>query len=427
MQVGNDIEQQWALLNAPKSAIAVDAPCTIGHGILQFSEALAHLSDAAFAQLNPLETLRFIPASGVASRMFAGLQSDDPSIRAQYQAAVEALLGDASQDWAALPKGAVPFHAGGRTAFADQLTQWAATLPGAPLMFTLPEVGADAPAWLADLEAAAESAGVPMKNSVQLSSTQTISQALDGSRFLDDSGQLLLRPGGHGALIANLNALDTAFISVVNIDNVQPVSKQASTIDSRRRLLGLAAHVLAVKQEALRALEGPHPETAAAQKWLAMGFSAPTNAPENVPALATQALIDLLDRPFRIVGVVRNEGQPGGGPFWVRNNQGLATPQIIERAELGTECEQLLQTATHFNPVDMVLCGQGYDLNDWIDNSRWLHVDKTYKGRPLKGLERPGLWNGGMGRWNTLMGEVPTETFAPVKTVLDLSGPAHQG
>lgn len=426
MQAGNDIEQQWALLNAPKSAIAVDAPCTVGHGILQFSGALAHLSDAAFAQLNPLETLRFIPASGVASRMFAGLQSDDPSIRAQYQAAVEALPGDASQDWAALPKGAVPFHAGGRTAFADQLTQWAATLPGAALMFTLPEVGADAPPWLADLEAAAESAGVTMNNSVQLSSTQTIAQALDGSRFLDDSGQLLFRPGGHGALIANLNALDIPFISVVNIDNVQPISKQAPAIDSRRRLLGLAAHVMAAKKEALRALKGPHPETTAAQNWLAMGFTAPTNAPENTPVSAPQ-LIDLLDRPFRIVGVVRNEGQPGGGPFWVRNNQGLGTPQIVERAELGTGCEQLLQTATHFNPVDMVLCGQGYDLNDWIDNSRWLHVDKTYKGRPLKGLERPGLWNGAMGRWNTLMVEVPTETFAPVKTVLDLSGPAHIG
>lgn len=436
----HDIEQQWALLNAPQLPVQVDSPCTIGRGILPFSDTLGQLSDQAFAQLAPVDALRFIPASGAATRMFAGLKSEEPSVRSAYLAAIDRLEASSSSAgqrsvpgvplWSTGPKGAVPFHPGGRTAFEDQLAQWAVTLPGAALMFTLPHVEEPMPAWWIALQAAAVREGVQMNNSVQLASTQTISQNEEGGRFLDGSGALLLRPGGHGALIANLNALDVPLISVVNIDNVQPVSQQAATIASRRRLIGFAAHILkerdAVLEELRSAQRSESSVVKAAQAWLALGFSEPS---ANLPADA-DALLEQIDRPFRIVGVVKNAGQPGGGPFWVRNAQGQLATQIVERAELpasGPDVERLLLAATHFNPVDMVLCGQGYDLEDWIDHTRWLHVHKSRAGRPLKGLERPGLWNGAMGQWNTLMVEVPASTFAPVKTVLDLSLPAHQG
>jgi hypothetical protein len=164
--------------------------------------------------------------------------------------------------------------------------------------------------------------------------------------------------------------------------------------------------------------------------WLTQGFRHPGEPqPDDVASL-----IEALDRPLLVAGMVRNEGEPGGGPFWLRDAEGVLRAQIVESAEMDLGDPRIgncIAGATHFNPVDLVCVmhdaeGQPYDLQRFVDKRRDFLVSKSHGGRPLIGLEHPGLWNGAMGLWNTYFVEVPSSTFAPVKTVFDLLRPAHQ-
>jgi len=190
----------------------------------------------------------------------------------------------------------------------------------------------------------------------------------------------------------------------------------------------LAAELKESRTAALEALSTGN--TRLAEVWLGRGMSYPGEPRVE----GEQALRDALDRPLLVAGMVRNEGEPGGGPFWLRDDEGTLRAQIVESAEMDLGDPRIgncIAGATHFNPVDLVCVlhradGTPYDLERFVDHRRDFLVSKSYGRQPLVGLEHPGLWNGAMGRWNTLFVEVPSQTFAPVKTVFDLLRPAHQ-
>jgi hypothetical protein len=254
--------------------------------------------------------------------------------------------------------------------------------------------------------------------------------------FRQADGSLLFRPGGHGSLLENLGALgglgwDLVFLK--NIDNVVP--------DRRKPLVNgwkkaLAGYLLTFQARIFRLLERleSEPEEALlqeAERFLDEELSRPTET-SGSPLTRRQLLIDALNRPLRVCGMVRNQGEPGGGPFWVKDDQGRLSLQIVESAQIDPKIRaEILAASTHFNPTDLVCAlrdrhGAPYDLQRFVDPAAVFITDKSHEGRPLKALERPGLWNGSMAGWNTVFVEVPDETFAPVKTLADLLRPEHQ-
>ena len=449
-----EVERQWLRLQGTPNHCRPDAPCTLGSGILRLQASeLDHWAQRG-AGLSPDDVMRFIPASGAATRMFEALLAKDPDSMAQMEArwAEFPFQDDAeasgpcetvAQKWSALmerlalqhqPKGAIPFHReahGVETAFEAQLGEWAETLGTgvAPLHFTLPALGFDE-VW-ATTSAAAALRGVDCTASVQNPMTDTLALDERGRPFMMAKGPLF-RPGGHGALLHNLQALAEAhpgrLISIKNIDNVRPRAAWPSVLPWRRALLGLTKTVVEARNGALEALEAG--DATPARQWLERWPGRQRDAvPEGLNELRTA-----LDRPLVVAGMVRNEGEPGGGPFWVRDDEGVLRAQIVESSEMDgrdADVRRALANATHFNPVDLVcgLCdasGRTYDLTQYVDGSRDFLVSRSHQGRPLWGLEHPGLWNGGMGRWNTVFVEVDSATFAPVKTVFDLLRPAHR-
>lgn len=335
-----------------------------------------------------------------------------------------------------MPKGGLPFHRypeGVRTAFEEHMHEWKATLSdgGRPeVHFTLPDQGRDR--WAQALEAWASEVGVAVSHSVQHPSTDTVARNAEGHPFLLDDGRPLFRPGGHGSLLRNLqdlaNARPGALVSVKNIDNVRPSTAHGEILPWRKALLGLAAGLEDGRKAALAALAAGN--AGPARQWLAQGFRHPSEVLDE----GRDALEAALDRPLLVAGMVRNEGEPGGGPFWLRDDEGVLRAQIVESAEMDVADPHIgncIAGATHFNPVDLVCAvhradGSPHDLSRFVDGSRDFLVSKSHAGQSLTGLEHPGLWNGAMGRWNTLFVEVPSRTFAPVKTVFDLLRPAHR-
>jgi hypothetical protein len=261
---------------------------------------------------------------------------------------------------------------------------------------------------------------------------------LQNKPFRNENGELVFRPGGHGALINNLNLLDADVIFIKNIDNVIQNHIEETTLYKK----GLSGILLDVQQKVFEFVAAI--DNQAIQE----------NDIEAIIDFMTQKLnIDVLDdfykytlenkidyiksklnRPIRVCGMVKNEGEPGGGPFWVRSVKGNISLQIVESSQVdihNVEQAQILAKATHFNPVDLVCAtknykGKKFDLNDFIDHSTGFIVHKNNKGKELKGYELPGLWNGAMSKWITIFVEVPLVTFNPVKTVNDLLKPAHQ-
>lgn len=269
-------------------------------------------------------------------------------------------------------------------------------------------------------------------------STDTISVTPDNVPFRNENGELVFRPGGHGALINNLNNLDGDVIFIKNIDNVIQNHIQEITLYKK----GLAGVLLDLQQQIfkiLRAVENDEIKE--------------SRIPEIIEFMEQKLNIDVLEdfgkytlenklefiknklnRPIRVCGMVKNEGEPGGGPFWVRSYKGNVSLQIVETSQVETanvEQAEILAKATHFNPVDLVCAtknyrGEKFDLTQFVDHSTGFIVSKNRSGKELKGYELPGLWNGAMAKWITIFVEVPLVTFNPVKTVNDLLKPAHQ-
>ncbi|HEV7669836.1 MAG TPA: DUF4301 family protein [Thermoanaerobaculia bacterium] len=367
---------------------------------------------------------------------------------------LRSLLHSSGLGFAEMPKGLIPFHraeAAGRTPFEEHLREAAALIRDAAgvcrLHFTVaPEHEPRFRALLDELAprlAAQLGARFEVGFSIQHPRTDTLALDLStGEPFRTEDGALLFRPGGHGALIENLAELASQgadLVLIKNVDNVLPGGGPPEVLTWKRVLLGLAAGLSERAGDLRRALERPAPEEdqlRAAERFLTDEFGR-SPFPSSTAGPATneerrQALIAALDRPLRVCGVVENTGEPGGGPFWVAGEEGATTPQLVEASQLDPERRaDLLAAATHFNPVDLVCAlrigGRRLDPLLFVDPSAVFVTEKSHGGRPLLGLERPGLWNGAMAGWNTVFVEVPNSTFAPVKTVLDLLRPEHQG
>ena len=406
---------------------------------------------------------KFVPASGAATRMFKELfefVNEDkrgkgidtllqniekfafyPELKqvvadfSDEKAVVSAIIKQ-GLGYGSLPKGLVTFHSydnGARKAVEEHLVEGA--LYGAAdgvvrLHFTVsPEHEGAFRALLAERTAKYEQLfGVKydISFSQQKSSTDTIAVNPDNTPFRPENGDLLFRPAGHGALLENLNEIEASVIFVKNIDNVTTDALRADTVLYKKALAGLLLELQQQTFAQLSALESGSADLAAVADFVQNSLC--VKLPENYDA----ALLErLLKRPIRVCGMVRNEGEPGGGPFWVANEDGTQSLQIAESSQISAEDMHLMKDATHFNPVDLV-CGvyaadgTKYNLLNYTDPATGFISSKSSGGRDLRAQELPGLWNGAMAQWNTIFVDVPISTFSPVKVVQDLLRPQHQ-
>jgi len=378
-----------------------------------------------------------------------GRDLDALAAEGDYAPILRGLLDEEGLDYDAQPKGLLKFHrypAGGRTAFEEHLVQANEYARGRDgvcrLHFTIMprfrEVYEKTAQWAVEQRLAGD-ARFEIGYSVQKPSTDTLSLDEAGGLVRDGSGRLLFRPGGHGALIENLNDLEGDVVLVRNIDNVRPQGE--ARLGSRWRR-ALAGYLVCLQREVFGYLErlgrpeATPPTVEAARVFARDRLGVDLDCEPG--AITTQGsrarLISKLNRPLRVCGVVPHTGEPGGGPFWIRDGDGRIGLQIVEASQVDPadgDQQAILRTSTHFNPVDLV-CGvrdhrgRPFDLARFIDPEAVIVTRKSAAGRDLWALERPGLWNGAMARWNTVFVEVPIESFTPVKSVVDLLRDEHQ-
>ena len=489
----DEAERQIELLHTPPPPARLDRCCTVGDGIRVLGTAERHSLDATWHDAAARGRFsKFVPASGAASRMFSQLDElrsarapsrEDLRSRARggddsaatvdellsrleelpffaelatsnvlvgrdprqlasgdgYPALLDAILDPAGLGYARRAKALIPFHRYGdatRSALDEHLAEAAdyvrGTAPRSRVHFTVTHSS------LPDFErAVAESpfaAGFDVSFSTQHESTSTLALEPDGSPAHTADGRLLLRPGGHGALLENLQSQGGDLVYLKNIDNVLPESQRREVVVWQRLLGGLLVELEAGARRTRQALlDGRAGATEAAAEFCRRELGHPSPPTDREELWTT--LLGLLERPLRVCGMVRNAGEPGGGPFWVEDASGVAYPQIVESAQVDlTDAAQseVWRSSTHFNPVMLVAAlrrhdGGAYELADFVDRQAVFVSRKPFEGRTLTVLEHPGLWNGAMARWNTVFVEVPLATFAPVKTVLDLLRPEHLG
>jgi len=343
-----------------------------------------------------------------------------------------------------LPKGLVPFHryeTHTATAFEEHLyeaSQYVTVDGVARVHFTVAEGDQEKfeAEWSEIRERVEKATGgnFEIEYSFQDPATDTVAVTKDLEPFRTMDDTLFFRPGGHGALIENLNKLDTDIVFIKNIDNVVVEDELPVVIDHKKLLGGKLLKTQSQIFEYLHILDKgnvPHEKLDEMQDFLRDELCVGTGAGGD---MFVENIKHILQRPLRVCGMVRNEGEPGGGPFLVKDKDGNISLQIIEGAQIDHENQEqvkIAREATHFNPVDIVCglkdhLGKSYDLHAFVDKEMSFIADKTKDGKELKALERPGLWNGGMARWNTVFVEVPVETFNPVKTVSDLLKESHQ-
>jgi len=268
--------------------------------------------------------------------------------------------------------------------------------------------------------------------SIQKENTDTIAVNYNNTPFKNDRGEYVFRAGGHGALIENLNDLEADIIFIKNIDNVSHQNHMEETIKYKQilggKLLFLQENIYKFLSQIKNKSEDLNLQEI--RYFLLENFFI-NISDENCNE---EYFFNFLNKPIRICGMIKNQGDAGGGPFWINQTDGHKTLQIIEGAQVDKQNNKqldILHQSTHFNPVDIVCAikdfeGNKFDLTQYVDHDAVFVTDKTYEGKPLKGLELPGLWNGGMADWLSLFVEVPIETFNPVKTVTDLLSPMHQ-
>ena len=274
--------------------------------------------------------------------------------------------------------------------------------------------------------------------SEQKPSTDTIAANVDNTPFRNEDGSLLFRPGGHGALIENLNEIDADVVFIKNIDNVVPDRLKASTVEWKQILAGILVTKQAQAFEYLKLLDKGAYNHEKLEEMIRFVQRDLCCRKQDIKELEDAELViylrKKLNRPMRVCGVVKNVGEPGGGPFLTYNQDGTVSLQILESSQIDTNNEEymkMFQNGTHFNPVDLVCAiknykGEAFNLPDYVDKTTGFISSKSKNGRELKALELPGLWNGAMSDWNTIFVEVPLDTFNPVKTVNDLLREQHQ-
>ncbi|MCH8566873.1 MAG: DUF4301 family protein [Balneolales bacterium] len=385
-----------------------------------------------------------------------GLEIEELLKNGEYRPLIEYTLSEAGLSYSSMPKALIQFHQydnGSRsaTALQEQFAEGCAyaRMPDSSvrLHFTI------SPEFLDDVKLQSEliisewkkkDAGIQFmpEFSFQQPSTDTIAVDENNEPFIDSDGRVLFRPGGHGALIENLNELNTDAVFIKNIDNVVPDHLRDDTIFWKKVIGGVGLNIreevfaminklseVAGKKADASLLE--EAEKLCTEKLnLSLPETYAVAAVENKP----HVLIDVLNRPIRVCGMVKNEGEPGGGPFFIKKEGLVNKLQIVESSQLNKDDAgqmKILASSTHFNPVDLFCIlkdysGEAFDLNRFTDPETAFIASKSKDGKSLKALERPGLWNGAMAHWITVFIEVPVSTFNPVKTVNDLLRPQHQ-
>lgn len=460
----------------------IEKAATIDDGITRLTPKEVE----AFGKLyvdSKVNAIKFVPASGAATRMFKFLfecmgnsfgdelskdsdrffknlnsfafysdledvlQSNGKSIndfieKKEYQEVLRYFLLSEGLDYGQKPKGVLKFHKyenQERTAVEEHLVEAAEycfSPDGIEVHFTISKEHED----LFNDIIKSKSKDIEEKYSIKLnvtfsqqkSSTDMIAVDTKNSLFRTNEGELLFRPGGHGALIENLNDLDADIIFVKNIDNVVPDKLKGDTINYKKALAG---YLLSIQERVSYYLELID-ESKILQELRGEIDSFIENdlCYKSSHELSLNEIHDILNRPIRVCGMVKNEGEPGGGPFWVNQSNGICNLQIVETAQIDLtkhENNELLSIASHFNPVDLVCYvkdykGKKFDLLKYRDLNTGFISTKSINGKEIKAQELPGLWNGAMANWNTVFIEVPISTFNPVKTVNDLLRPQHQ-
>ncbi|MCV9387588.1 DUF4301 family protein [Reichenbachiella ulvae] len=455
----------------------IQKAASIGDGIIQLDEGQLNDLIADYeSKVATKKVLKFVPASGAATRMFKDLfafvEEKDLSASDAAQTFIKGLedfafydelaselgdiddtapdqianhlLSDEGMSYGSLPKALLSFHnyeEGPRTPLEEHLVEgvhYAKSADGTVhLHFTVSPQHLDRfKALVAKVAPSYESTfGVKfdITFSQQKSSTDTIAVDNDNEPFREPDGTILFRPAGHGALLENLNDLDADIIFIKNIDNVVPDRIKADTYTYKKALAGL---LINYQDEVFEILKGEiaDPDAVAARlesKYflkMSEGFAGKSDEEKKAE------IKEKLNRPIRICGMVKNTGEPGGGPFWVKESDGSASLQIAETAQIDlddAEKAAMLKGSTHFNPVDLICAtkdfeGKKFDLLQYRDDDTGFVSSKSKNGKDLKAMELPGLWNGAMAYWNTLFVEVPISTFNPVKTVNDLLKDTHQ-
>ena len=476
------IEQQIDHFKQGFPWMKIVAPATPGFGIRVLDEKAAGEAVAYYQQSEVRGKCKFVPASGAASRMFkdqfaalerleAGedLPADAPGSKlaarikdfafytpelfgepvdsaAYRRDTLRKLLKADGLAYGDKPKGVLKFHRYAdevRTALAEHLVEAQAYMRESGNRCTLvvtisPEHRALFEAVVAEVVPAYEQRyGVhyDIRFTYQDKATDTIAVNPDDTPFRTADGALLFRPAGHGALIHNLNQVDAELVSIKNIDNVAHEKLLPTTSFYKQVLMGEALRLRDRIYGYLRRLD-EQPCAALCDEieaFLDTTLCVRLPREENLQRRLERVRAKL-NRPIRVCGMVRNEGEPGGGPYVIEGKDGSTSLQILESVQIdkdNPEAMAAMKRATHFNPVDLVCIlrnykGERFDLERHVDPDAGFISSKSYQGRELKALEAPGLWNGAMSDWNTLFVEVPLETFNPVKTVLDLLRPAHQ-
>jgi hypothetical protein len=452
---------------------------TIDDGMIQLGDEKAkELSKDFDDQIFGKKLLKFVPASGAASRMFkslfAALEENkfDKSVNevlehlqdfafyksliksvgsesADHKTILKHLLTAEGLDYGALPKGLLEFHKYGdltRTPAEEHLVEgakYASSGGKVNLHFTVsPEHRSKFTALIDEVLADYE-AKYGVKYNISLSeqkpSTDTIAVNLDNTPFRTAGGDLLFRPAGHGALLENLNDQDADLVFIKNIDNVVPDSLKEQTIIYKKALASLVLSYQQAVFAYLKMMDGADlKEEDVEEIEDFIEFDLCVEFPESYDDLSLEERKTYcrtkLNRPLRICGMVKNVGEPGGGPFWAENADGSISLQVVESAQIDLkdpEQKEIFDEATHFNPVDLICTlkdyqGNKFNLLEFRDPKTGFNTQKSQSGRDLKAQELPGLWNGAMADWNTLFVEVPLITFNPVKTVNDLLRPEHQ-
>ncbi|MBK6263807.1 DUF4301 family protein [Marivirga sp. S37H4] len=482
------IEEQLERFRTGFPYLPIEKPATVGDGLIRLSEeSLEQFVSFYEEQSKDYKIFKFVPASGAASRMFKNLfvfleedelkaETDEFLIKffsgidrfafapaldkvlsskgaglketlknKEYHRIIRFLLTEEGLNYGNLPKGLIYFHQYGnvaKTPVAEHFTEGENYANGkggkVNLHFTVsPEHQQAFEEHVEHLNKGFSQYEVSF--SQQKPATDTIAVTPDNQPFYNSDGSILFRPAGHGALLENLNDLDANIVFIKNIDNVVPDHLKQETIHYKKALGGLLMSIQLKVFSYQNQLERNISELELievenfAKNELSLIFK--SDYDELPFAEKVGYLESLLHRPIRVCGMVPNTGEPGGGPFWVREEDGSLTLQIAETSQIDptdTKAMDALQSATHFNPVDLVcglkdLHGRKFDLLRYRDPETGFITEKSKDGKTLKALELPGLWNGSMSNWITLFVEVPLVTFNPVKTVNDLLRKEHQG
>ena len=452
------VKAQLELIKNGFPFLELEAAASIGNGIMAFDDSQRNVyikTWDAYCSDGKHSITKFVPASGAASRMFKDLFAFLDADYSVPTTKFEKTFFDGIEKFAffkdldALPKGLLKFHSyktSARTPFEEHMAESSMYASGndgvVNIHFTVSPEHWPLFKKLADSCSKSFSKRFGTTYSITFSeqkpSTDTVAAAADGTPFRNDDGSILFRPGGHGALIENLNELDTDIVFIKNIDNVVPDHLKTDTVTYKKLLAGVLVNIQSKVFDYLHLLDSG--KCTAAKLKTISNFVTETLCcrSSDLDKLDSKQLAEWLhsklNRPIRVCGMVKNVGEPGGGPFLAYNSDGTVSLQILESSQIDlndARKKEMFTKGTHFNPVDLVCAvrnykGKHFNLPDYVDKATGFISSKSKNGRELKALELPGLWNGAMSDWNTIFVEVPLSTFNPVKTVNDLLRPQHQ-